>query len=271
MNSSVDKAGREYWDRFWSQYPLPPALDPEAKGLGRPVWWRFHQYFQGIFNDRQTRGKKLLEVGCGGSVFLPYFAKSFGFEVSGIDYSPLGCEKALWVLEREGVRGRVYCADFHAPPQDWLEQFDVVISLGVVEHFEDTAGAIRAVSRFLGAGGILITIIPNMSGLMGWLQRRLDKSAYDVHVALDREDLASYHSRAGLEVDTCEYFLPVYLGVLNVDSWPKSLPYRSAFRLGTGISRALRVAIDYLPFVRPNRWTSPFITCVARKPLQRTP
>ena len=175
------------------------------------------------------------------------------------------------ILEREVVPGQVYCADFHDPPPDCLGQFDVVISQGVVEHFEDTAGAIEAISRFLRVGGTLITIVPNMSGMMGWLQRRLDRSAYDVHVALDREALAFHHSRAGLAVDRCEYFLPIYLGVLNVDSWPKSLPYRSAFRLGSWISRFLRAVIDRLAVIRPNRWTSPYITCVARKPSESAP
>ena len=89
MSSSVDKAGRDYWDRFWTEYPLQPAIDLEAASRRRSVW-KFHQYFQDVFKGGQTRGKKLLEIGCGGSVLLPYFSKTFGFDVCGVDYSPAG-------------------------------------------------------------------------------------------------------------------------------------------------------------------------------------
>jgi len=84
----------------------------------------------------------------------PYFAKEFGFKVYGIDYSEIGCKQAREVLSNTGVEGNVICAIFFSPPENLIDAFDVVVSFGVVEHFEDTAG-IAAFSRFLKPNGIL--------------------------------------------------------------------------------------------------------------------
>lgn len=52
-----------------------------------------------------------LEIGCARSRWLPYFAKEFGFEVSGIDYSEVGSQQATQILFNEGVQGNIVFAD----------------------------------------------------------------------------------------------------------------------------------------------------------------
>ena len=97
------------------------------------------------------------------------------------------------------------------------EQFDVVVSFGLIEHFEDTVSIVRAASRFLKPGGMLITNIPNMTGLIGYLQRILNKPVYDVHKLLDQHMLRNSHECAGLEVIECEYFLTSHFGVCGLE------------------------------------------------------
>ncbi|WP_436620554.1 class I SAM-dependent methyltransferase [Sorangium sp. So ce136] len=43
------------------------------------------------------------------------------------------------------------------PPERFVGAIDAVVSLGVVEHFEDTAGCLRACARYLRPGGRIIT------------------------------------------------------------------------------------------------------------------
>src|SRR5439155_16374620 len=122
---------------------------------------------------------------------LPYFAKYFRFDVCGLDRSSLGCEKARLILARESVDGRVYTADLFSPPEELFDKFDVAISFGVVEHFENTTETLKALRRFLVRGGMMLTVIPNFVGLLGTLQRLVNQSVYDIHVPLDKDDLAS--------------------------------------------------------------------------------
>ena len=80
---------------------------------------------------------ELLEVGCGNSIWLPYFAKQFGFLVSGLDYSEEGCRTSREMLAEAGVRGMIRCADVFARPDDMRNRYDVIVSVGVVEHFQE--------------------------------------------------------------------------------------------------------------------------------------
>src|SRR2546426_10662461 len=65
----------------------------------------------------------------------------------------------------------------------------------------------------------IITVIPNLAGVLGSLQKALDRSVYDVHVPLDRLRVAGAHREAGLEVIRCDYFLFANFCVLNVENW----------------------------------------------------
>ena len=94
---------------------------------------------------------------------------NFDCSVTGLDYSEIGCEEARLILENNNVEGEIVCCDFFSPPESMLNRYDVVISFGVLEHFENTSDCTKAFSRFLRPGGLLLTVIPNMNGIPGLL------------------------------------------------------------------------------------------------------
>jgi 2-polyprenyl-3-methyl-5-hydroxy-6-metoxy-1,4-benzoquinol methylase len=261
-----DKAGEEFWEEWWKRTRLPAPLDPQRRGLKTYVVRRFHHTFERIFAGYDTSSMELVEVGCAQSAYLPYFAKQFGFKVSGIDRSEMGCDRARKILEREGVKGEVYCTNFFSVPAQLMGRFDVVISFGVIEHFEQTAEALRAMAKLLKPGGRMFDDIPNFTGVLGKYQKLLDRVMYDAHVPMSREALASAHRQAGLEIESCDYFLPICLEVINVERWPRNLLHWFTIRSHTAISRAVWLVDDHIVRLPQNRWTSPLIYCVARKP-----
>src|SRR5690606_1159234 len=116
LNSRAeDKAGKHHWDDAWSQTDLPPAIDPRARGLNHYLDRATHAWFRSVLGSTDWRGRRLLEIGCGNSVLLPYLAREFGFEPTGLDYSELGCKRARESLAREKIRGTIHCEDFFAP------------------------------------------------------------------------------------------------------------------------------------------------------------
>src|SRR5579884_4214490 len=65
----MDSEGRErtdsgFWDEWWQRYPLPPSINPTRRGLKNYPFRRFHEYFERIFYGHETKGMKLIEVGC---------------------------------------------------------------------------------------------------------------------------------------------------------------------------------------------------------------
>lgn len=227
----------------------------------------FHKRFKSAFGY-DSDPKTLIEIGCARSRWLPYFATEFGFEVTGLDYSAVGCDQAREILRRENVPGSVVCANLFDPPSELIGKFDVAVSFGVVEHFEDTREAIRAIARLLKPGGLLVTTVPNLVGWIGWIQKRINSKIYDIHVPLDREALCKAHTDAGLAISRCEYFMFTYFGVLNVNESSDRSFVRSAKRLLIRTLEAISLLTWKVETVAgrfpANRSTSPYVLCIAR-------
>lgn len=266
--ASVDLAGKEHWEQMWAQEAFPPDVDPRSVSLWGHRDRRFHETLARMLEGR-PRGLRLVELGCARSAWMPYFAREFGCEVAGLDYSPLGARQTAERLQQAGIRGDVRCADLFDPPCEWLGTFDIVSWFGVAEHFQDTTAAIRAGSALLKPGGLMITEIPNMVGLNGILQRWFNKPVYDIHVPLGAPELAAYHAAAGLTVVASEYVVPMDFGVVDIDELPDGVDRRIkdwalyALRLFGGCVWWLDRRVGPL---RPGRLTGGFVFVAAEKP-----
>lgn len=260
----TDKTDVDYWNSAWTASPVREAVNPALPGLNNLVHRRIHQWIAPHL-AATARGARILEIGCGCSAWLPYFALQYGFEVTGVDYAPAGCEGARRTLAGANVPGEVVQCDFREPPEALLGAFDAVFSFGVIEHFTDTPAALRACASYLKPQGKLITIVPNMNGIPGSLQKHLDRDVYDIHVPLDRASLASAHAMAGLEQTSCDYLLFANLNVVNVDRRRERWFYRPFVRARSWASKGFWILEETLAPFPPNRLTSPYIGCVARR------
>ncbi|HYW73415.1 MAG TPA: class I SAM-dependent methyltransferase [Pyrinomonadaceae bacterium] len=255
-----DKAGTAYWEQLWAK---DPVVSPHPSIAYRDR--RIRSFLANIFKDFKGRGARLLEVGCGSTSSLPFVAGEFGFRLTGIDYSPKACEQARANLMRHGIAGEIVCADFLQPPENLKDSFDVVFSAGVVEHFTDTAESLRSLTGFLKDGGLMITTIPNLTGLGGLIQRTFNRPIFEVHVPLDRMALRTAHEQAGLEVVSCEYFMSSNFGMINLEGATSLFAKRIVLALLTRLSHAIWILEDLMRPISPNKFTSPYVICVARK------
>jgi SAM-dependent methyltransferase len=263
-----DRAGREYWDRVWADQQFPPDIAPRGTSLWLHRDRLLHQSIARAMQGRPP-GLRLVELGCARSAWMPYFSREFSSQIAGLDYSQIGVEQTVERLNACGIPGDVRRGDLFDPPADWIGAFDIVSWFGVAEHFDDTAEAVRAAARLLKPGGLMITEIPNMSGLIGWMQRTLNKPIYDIHVPLTARQLAAHHRSAGLNVVSAEYVVPVDFGVVDIEHLPPGVGQRLKDRLLFGL-RLMAGAVWWLderlgPF-RPGRVTGAFVVVTAEKP-----
>lgn len=266
MNAAGDRAGVKYWNRQWMTGDLPPPVDPAGASIWNHVNLRFHAWFAEQLGETGTRGKRLLEIGCARSPWLTYFARQYGFDITGIDYSDDGVRLARALLARDGIAGDIVHADMFDPPAELIAAFDVVTSFGVMEHFDDTARALAAASRFLRPGGLLLTEVPNLVGLNGWLQKLLDRRVYDLHVALDCERLRAAHETSGLEVLRCDYVVLTQFGACNVNLLEPSVRRTVAerFLFGLKVASSVMWRLENRLHLRPGRLTAGYLLTAAR-------
>jgi 2-polyprenyl-3-methyl-5-hydroxy-6-metoxy-1,4-benzoquinol methylase len=272
---TIDRAGKEYWDDVWAQSEsvtqrnvVKDEFDPTFRNH---VNRRFAKYFGDTLKDLgiDAAGSSLLEVGCGNSKFLPYFNTRLGYKITGIDYSEIGCTAARHALASQNATGEIICADMFNPPADLLGRFEVVTSNGLVEHFENTTAVLTAIGRFLRPGGIALTSIPNLVGWLGMAQKIMDRQVYDAHFPISAEALAAATAAAGLDVLECDHFLFTNSGLITILSG--SVRARKAKRWIMRPFHAASYALEWIERaggrLPPNRFTSPYIICVARKPI----
>lgn len=265
-----DQAGaitdRAYWEGVWANAGTFRPIDPTARGPRNYVNRALHGFFTRTIAENPPPGRNFIEIGCGASRWLAYFQQQFGFAVSGLDYSAEGCASAQQLLTTLAVPGEIFRGDMFDPPRELIGRFDILWSNGLVEHFADTATACEACATFLTPGGLMITLVPNMTGPLGRLQKCFNPALYAKHVPLDMAMLARAHARAGLTVLSCEYVLPAHLGVLHLGPLEGLLGARPAQALKIALTLPIRLGLTLLR-LRPNRITSPYLICVARKPV----
>ncbi|HEX4891087.1 MAG TPA: hypothetical protein VFW37_12060, partial [Alphaproteobacteria bacterium] len=82
---------------------------------------------------------------------------------------------------------------------------------------------------------------------------------------LSREQLAQAHTGAGLEIIKSDYVLLAHLGVIQFGALERALGSRALQPFKIALSAPLWALGPWLG-QRPNRITSPFVLCLARKP-----
>ncbi len=261
---------KAYWDEVWaatSGVQVDP-FEPAPRRLRGYMRHQFDLLFRTQLGMAPRAGARLIEIGCGGSSRLPYFARHLGYKVASIDYSEVGCRQAQAILRRAEIDGQIVHSDLFSPPPELLRQFDAVISFGVVEHFSNLDEVIRAIAAFAAPGGRVLTLIPNMRGLTGLIQMIGDREIYDIHVPYTPSQLEQAHMSAGLEVQFADY-------VMSANFTVPALGRRYSARIKKFMELGQRIAS--VPFwlvelagipVRPNRLTSPYALCVASKPAE---
>jgi SAM-dependent methyltransferase len=260
---------RKYWDDLWTSNSDSVMVDIDDADIHQWINHRFHQYFSKVLKGSVTRGQRLLELGCGGSIWLPYFAKEYDFKVTGLDYSEKGCALAESILQNEGISGKIVCADLFKPPEKMIAAYDVVITFGLVEHFRDTTACLDAMSKYLKNGGLLITFVPNMVGLNGWLQKKLNRRIYGLHIPLDSSGLISAYSDAGMSLLEGGYFLSFNSSVVNIGgSNKKSKAFkfkRLIFYFLYQLSKIIWILERFHFFLPETQFFSPYLVCAGRK------
>lgn len=113
-------------------------------------------WIDGLAGQGGLKGKRILDVGCGGGLLAEGMARMGAAEVLGIDLS----SKALGVAELHAMEAEVANLAYREVPVEQLaaEQpgsFDVVTCLEMLEHVPEPASVVRACQQLVKPGGMV--------------------------------------------------------------------------------------------------------------------
>lgn len=161
----------EYWEQVHARQPrmrLPSKLSVPTRNLQRLL----KRY---IMEDM-----RVLEIGFAPGKQLSYIAKVVGANVSGLDYSETGIAFARMLFETLEIEADMRCEDLFSTTFE-SDQFDVVYSVGLVEHFDDPSPVVRRHVELVRPGGVALITIPNFGGLYGRLRQKFDPKNLAIH------------------------------------------------------------------------------------------
>ena len=194
-NELTDKA---FWANYWES----------KKGLAFevPANYTFYKLLKQIV-DRNKTGSAI-ELGGFPGYYAIFLKKYLGVKTTLFDFyvhqnvlSEVLNTNGLTEKDVDVIEGDL----FKYQPK---EQYDLVLSCGLIEHFHDTKDIIARHLPFLKPGGTLFITLPNFTGLNGWVQRRYDISNYEKHniSSMNPEFLATYCSELGLKNVDARYY-----------------------------------------------------------------
>jgi 2-polyprenyl-3-methyl-5-hydroxy-6-metoxy-1,4-benzoquinol methylase len=264
--SGKSKAARKSGDRLSSKRDWNRAWDLVEKGplAFNPRAPKFRD-LDDLFMRHLPQGNQIrcLEVGCCPGQYLWYFHTRFGHQPSGIDYLQERCVETRQRCEQARLDAEIIHADlFEFEYSTEHPPWDVVVSLGLVEHFEDIVPCLNRHIDLTKPGGLVAITIPNHAGMNGRVLRTVSPQLYAIHNHMNWADL-----RQGLEsTGRVEILEGGYYGRLGF--WGTAV-YRKAPRLGRLPYLAVRAplwAIEHAGRFLPNSATfSPNIAVIARR------
>lgn len=166
-NMTNDKlTEKQHWDAYWSKFNLPVEVKrSNANLLVNEELNIFEKYLP-------KKSLSILEIGGAPGQYLAYMHKQFGYKISCLDYSEIGCRKTIENFKLLDIPVNVYQQDIFSDLTN-VPKFDIVYSMGLIEHFEDVTKVIEKHLSLLKPGGLLMLGLPNFRGINGAFLKRL--------------------------------------------------------------------------------------------------
>ena len=162
-------ADQRYWDAYWRRVGLPLEItrSPQTSGSIVAILDVLETYLP------RRPGLSALEVGGRRASTSPGFRSRSGTPATFLTTRLVGCEKARRNFEALGIPLGLFEGDLFADSTESIGSFDLVYSLGLIEHFDDFGEAIRRHARLASSGGWVVVGCPNLRGINHVLMRAL--------------------------------------------------------------------------------------------------
>lgn len=241
---------RQFWVNYWESKTGLSVSIPEN--------YLFHKELAGIIAGQNV--KTAIELGGFPGYYAVFLKKYFKLDVTLLDYfvHPPVTSSLLEANQLNEKDIRIIETDlFNYTPE---KQYDLVLSCGLIEHFNDTADIINRHINFVKPGGTLFITLPNFKALNGWFQKNFDKENYDKHNidCMDPKLLENICKQAGLQVIQSKYFGHFSLWLENEQQKPAGVRL-----LKKSMWLAGKIFTKIFPF--NSKQLSPYIILEARK------
>lgn len=143
--------------RFWNTvaHDFDAIYSGRKSAVGRAMdrWFRkdIYQRFDWVMEKAgDTRGKRIVDIGCGSGRFVSALAARGATHVTGVDVAPEMLKLARKRVEEDGVAN--VCSFVQADVLDWKtdERFDLSIAIGFWDYIADPLPRLKIIREMTG-------------------------------------------------------------------------------------------------------------------------
>lgn len=215
MSKEKKLTNQRFWEDYWNK-----KSDNKSKKKTTLLILELFRIFDKYLPDDSSLN--VLEIGGASGEFLLYIAKKFGYKANSMDYSRVGNEKTKETFVNNGIDITIYEQDLFTFKDDSLK-FDIVYSLGFIEHFDNVENVIEKHLDLLKPGGILLLGVPNLTGIYHWFLKYLSPTHDKTHnlKIMDIDNWKTFEKRGELKTIFKGYiggFEPLIMKKLDVNN-----------------------------------------------------
>jgi SAM-dependent methyltransferase len=217
----------------------------------------FSELFSKYLNSTE-KNRVAIEIGCVPGSFLAFVCKNFGYFPEGIDFRDDTEELTGKTLQRFGLTEYKICtADFLEWTPD--KKYDLVLSMGFIEHFSDADEIVRRHIDLLKKGGKVVLEVPNFANGQKLLHYFLDKPnllRHNLNV-LNMSYFKTVAKKFGLKIN----YLGYYGGLFSFwwENQNANFAQKTAYKFLTLLGQVTkRINLT-------NKYFSPYIVMIAEK------
>ncbi|MGZ3749704.1 MAG: class I SAM-dependent methyltransferase [Mucilaginibacter sp.] len=194
-NELTDKA---FWANYWES--------KKDLAFTVPANYTFHKLLSEVVGEKKI--SSAIELGGFPGYYAIFLKKYLGLNTTLFDFYVHQAVLKEVLIANQLTENDIEVIEGDLFKYQPKKQYDLVLSCGLIEHFNDTKDIIDRHLQFLNPGGTLFITLPNFTGVNGWVQRKFDMSNYEKHniTSMNPELLARYCKDLGLKEVEAYYY-----------------------------------------------------------------
>ncbi len=191
--------------QYWEEYYKSDSILKNEQIIN--ICSAYDNFWEMLIQNNQAKPpKNILEVGGYPGRYLAYLADKYNLTPTSVDYNSdkIKIEQTFQLFNIQ--KYQIIQADIfsHQP----TEQYDIVISNGFIEHFQNYNEVLNIHLQYLKPGGTLFVLIPNMKNYIYFYKQLVDKGNLKIHnlKCMKKSVFKNFASKNNLQEIHLEYF-----------------------------------------------------------------
>lgn len=191
---------QNYWEKYYSK-------SITQKNQISTIVSEYNQYWDILLSNNETNPPKtIIEIGGYPGRYLAYLSDKYNLTPTCLDFNS-DKSKIEESMHSFGVENyNIIQADIYEYVPK--EKYDIVISNGFIEHFENYDKILDKHKLFLKDGGTMLVMIPNKRWLRKWYGYLVDYKNLKAHnlKCMKKSTFTDFAKRSGLQLVCLDYF-----------------------------------------------------------------